>query len=326
MPKKTATPNLDGRTIVASVAAIVGATVIAGSVAWTATYGLGSYGWTLFLGVPLLLGYVAVSLYRIGGPKRLLRCVGVACLAAVTCSFGFLLLGWEGIICIVVTIPLGLPLVILGACLAYWSVHKRRSHPATTSLTLTVFVVVLAVLESQQKPLVPVFTKSTSLQVEASPAEVWQAIIRLERMPPPDDWLLRTGVACPQTVRIESAEAGGLRFCRLSTGELVERIEVWRPESQLRWRALSTPPPMQELNPFRKADPPHLHGFYRNLQGEFTLEPLSSRSTLVIRRTSYQHNLYPAQYWRFWCDLAAERIHLFVLRHVKRIAEAGRGA
>jgi hypothetical protein len=30
----------------------------------------------------------------------------------------------------------------------------------------------------------------------------------------------------------------------------------------------------------------------------------------------------PAGYWRLWCDAIVHRIHLRVLRHIKRLAEA----
>jgi hypothetical protein len=245
--------------------------------------------------------------------------------AALVLSLSFLVLGWEGIICIGMAIPLGLPLVILGACLGYLLLHKGHWRPTLTSAVVVVFVVCLALTEAKLHGQAPVFSTSTSLRVEASPAVVWETIIRLERLPEPDDWFFRMGVACPQTARIESAQVGGLRVCMLSTGQLIERIEVWQPERQLRWRSLTTPPPMRELNPFRPTDPPHLHGFYHTTQGEFTLQPLAPTATLVTRRTWYRHNLYPAQYWRLWCDFAAEKIHIFVLQQVKRAAES-RGA
>jgi hypothetical protein len=305
-----------------TIAAIVVSSVIVGAVAWVATFGLGSYGWTLFVAAPVTLGYLAAAVYRWGGPKALRRCIGVACAAALVVALGFLALGWEGLVCIFLAAPLWLPLVIAGACLGYLLLHKGRWRPGLTSTVVVAFAVALEVIEANLEIEALTFRKATSLRVEASTAEVWEAMIRLERMPESADWVFRTGVAYPETARMETARAGGLRICRLSTGMLVERIEVWQPRRQLRWRALATPPPLRELNPFMPADPPHLHGFYEAVRGEFVLQPLSAGSTLVTRRTWYRHNLYPAQYWRFWCDLAAERIHLAVLRQIKRSAES----
>ena len=75
---------------------------------------------------------------------------------------------------------------------------------------------------------------------------------------------------------------------------------------------------MEELNPFHEhVDPPHLHGTYRNVRGEFALEPAGEGRTRVTRRTWYQHDLYPSAYWRIWCDWGASRIHLLVLEHLR---------
>lgn len=100
-------------------------------------------------------------------------------------------------------------------------------------------------------------------------------------------------------------------------------IDVWKPGERLAWRALSTPPPMKEVTILRDVDPPHLHGYYRNLRGEFALEQVAPGVTRLTRRTWYSHDLYPSLYWRLWCDYGASKIQRFVLGEVKRAAERG---
>jgi hypothetical protein len=158
------------------------------------------------------------------------------------------------------------------------------------------------------------------MTIAAFPETVWQKIISLREVPPPDDWFLKTGIACPMRVELKGEGVGARRVCTLTTGELHEQIQVWEPARRLRWIGLSTPPPMKEINLFRETDPPHLHGFYKSLYGEFALQPIEN-GTIVTRRTWYQHNLYPAAYWRVWCDFAARRGHVYVLEHLKRLSE-----
>jgi hypothetical protein len=105
-----------------------------------------------------------------------------------------------------------------------------------------------------------------------------------------------------------------------------ERITAWEPGRRLSWDVTSTPPPLHELNPISQPDPPHLHGFYKSLRGEFELAASSDNGTRVWRRTWYQHNLYPADYWRLWCDLIARRAHQYVLGEVKMLSEQPRAA
>lgn len=112
------------------------------------------------------------------------------------------------------------------------------------------------------------------------------------------------------------ASHGGTRVCTMSTGLMLERIDGWEPGRRLSWRALSTPPPMTELNPFGEVDAPHLHDFYRNVRGEFFLERIGD-VTRVTRRTWYEHDLYPSAYWRIWCDIGASKIHRLDLEHVR---------
>lgn len=99
------------------------------------------------------------------------------------------------------------------------------------------------------------------------------------------------------------------------------RITVWQPGRLLRWESILTPPPLKELNPFRDTDPPHLHGLYRSVDGQFALTALGPNLTRVTRSSSYQHGLYPAAYWRLWCDYVAHRGHVHILSALKRAAE-----
>ncbi|MFQ5504696.1 MAG: hypothetical protein ACE5F1_07870 [Planctomycetota bacterium] len=38
--------------------------------------------------------------------------------------------------------------------------------------------------------------------------------------------------------------------------------------------------------------------------------------------TCYRHRLWPDAYWRLWSDFLIRRIHLRVLRHIKRSVES----
>ena len=62
-------------------------------------------------------------------------------------------------------------------------------------------------------------------------------------------------------------------------------------------------------------------GLYRSISGEFQLAKLGPNTTLLTRRSSYQHNLFPAFYWRIWCDHIARRGHIHVLKVLKALSE-----
>jgi hypothetical protein len=50
--------------------------------------------------------------------------------------------------------------------------------------------------------------------------------------------------------------------------------------------------------------------------------PLPGGRTRLEGTTWYHHTMWPEPYWKLWSDGIIRRIHLQVLRHVKRLAES----
>ena len=114
-----------------------------------------------------------------------------------------------------------------------------------------------------------------------------------------------------------------------STGTFVEPIEIWDEPRLLKFSVIANPPPLDEWTPYAKIRPPHLDGFFVSESGQFLLQPLGNGGTRLVGTTWYRHDIWPTFYWRLWSDELIHRIHLRVLRHIKRQAErdwAGRVA
>ncbi len=301
--------------IILPAAAAVGATLLSINVfEW--------YGWSMFLAVPFAQGFATSLLLRVAGPHSCGNCLVVASIGMVAYAFGLLIIGVEGLLCIFMAAPIEFPALLLGAGLGYWLVHKRAERSIIAPLIL-VFVAVpaLMAIEKATASEAPVFEVSTFLDIDAPPEVVWQNAISMDNLPPPDDWVLRTGLACPIRSHVEGTGVGATRRCMLTTGPLEERIEVWEEPRKFGWTTVSNPPPLKEMNPFRETNPPHLDGYFESLYGEFEFIPLEWGRTRLVRRTSYRHNMYPAAYWRLWCDFGVERTHTYVMRNVKRLSE-----
>ncbi|HZF13171.1 MAG TPA: hypothetical protein VFE33_30640 [Thermoanaerobaculia bacterium] len=281
------------------------------------------YGWALFVAIPYFAGFFSTALLRLGGVQPFLPCLGLSIGVAFLLCLLFLIFGIEGMICVFMTLPLAFPLVFLGTWMAFLLFH--RPAPVAPPGLLSVFLVLGLALaiwgELHLQPISPTYTVSDSVAIEAPLPVVWDSLLHLGSLGQPADLLFHLGVACPQRVDLYGTGVGAVRVCTLTTGQLHERITVWRPLHELAWVSISTPPPLQELNPFHKTDPPHLHGFYRSVSGRFELQSLGPQRTLVTRHSSYQHHLFPAAYWRIWCDYVARRGHLHVLNVLKHAAE-----
>ena len=97
---------------------------------------------------------------------------------------------------------------------------------------------------------------------------------------------------------------------------------MWDEPRLLRLDVISLPAPMQEWTPYERVRPAHLEGFLTAERGEFRLTPRPGGRTLLEGTTWYRHHMWPARYWQLWSDAIIHRIHLRVLRHIRREAES----
>jgi hypothetical protein len=273
----------------------------------------GAYGWTLFTLLPVIAGGVGTWIFRPATAWQAVR-TG-ATIGACGCAL-FLVLGAEGMICILMALPVAVPLSIAGSLMTYLiGASARGKQPVAMALLLPVSLF----FDVNAKP--PLFAVSTSIVVNAPPERVWKYVVAFPAITDEPDWVLRTGLAYPIRTRIEGRGVGAARNCDLSTGSVQERVEVWNEPRLLRFVVTSTPPAMKEMGLYGPIQPKHLNGYYVSKKGQFELTALPEGRTLVVGTSWYQHGLWPAGYWRFWSDTVVHHIHSRVLNHIRALAE-----
>lgn len=273
----------------------------------------GAYGWTLFVLLPVIAGGLGTWSYR---PRTAGHAIGIgATIGALGCGF-FLLMGAEGVICVVMALPVVVPLAIMGSLLAYWG--GGLSHPKQPA-AMGLLIPFTLFFDGHAKP--PVYSVTTGIVVNAAPERVWQYVAAFPDITAQPDWVLRTGLAYPIRTRIRGAGAGVVRNCDLSTGTVQERVVVWDKPHLLRFVVTATPPAMKEVGLYGPIYPKHLNGYYISKEGQFALTRLSGGRTLVVGTSWYQHGLWPAEYWRLWSDMVIHHIHRRVLEHIRMLAE-----
>jgi hypothetical protein len=298
---------------------------IAAAVVYLGTHVLRDYGWSLFVGIPFVLPMLSVVIYGYGTEITPGQCAAIGWLWILAAIALMVTTAFEGLICIVMMLPLAVPVVMLGALVGYLIVEYGPQRPADlgkVSLVLFALLPTMVGAEHLATPEPSLFTCETSVVVDAPPEDVWPHVVRFSDLDPPDDWLFRAGVAYPVRARIEGAGVGAVRRCEFSTGAFVEPIEAWDEPRLLRFAVTSNPAPMREWNPLFEVHPPHLDGFLVAKRGQFLLTPLPGGRTLLSGSTLYRHGLWPASYWRLWSDPIIHRIHDRVLRHIKTLAES----
>jgi hypothetical protein len=279
------------------------------------------YGWALFVVLPVLMGMEAVVLLGRGRRVSLAESMGAAALSMAI--LGGILVGVaaEGIICLAMAAPLAIPLALLGGAAGYALQRSPATQHPMTFLLLVGIMPYGATVERALQPPAEIFMTTTSIEFEASPERVWQAVLQPASLAPPSQLLFRAGVAYPRASHIEGTGPSATRYCDFSTGKLVEPVLIWDHLRQLRFRVASNPLPMEEWTPYARIHPPHLDGFLVSRQGEFRLTPLPNGGTHLEASTWYQHHLWPARYWRWWSDSIIHQVHGMVLENIRRRAE-----
>ena len=283
-------------------------------------YGTGNYGNVLFMGMPILVSTVSAFLYNRPSRRTLRGSLVIANISILLVGVAILLFALEGIICLVMFLPMGLGLGCLGGMIGYMLASIAPVQKRTMLLILTLFPL-LTGAELLYRP-TPLYEVASSIEIDASPEEVWQHVISFPPLPEPTAWYFRLGIACPQEATIEGSGVGAIRHCIFSTGSFVEPITAWQPGRRLSFDVTEQPSPMTELSPYRHIHPPHLDGYLRSRRGEFRLVPLPGGRTRLEGSTWYELEMYPQDYWTLWSDACIKRIHERVLKHIKQVAEA----
>lgn len=288
-----------------------------------------SYGAALFVGSPFAIGFVAAALQgsRHGddddGPVRK-RPVAAGQMALLVAGGALLLLGLEGIICLAMAYPLAAVLAFVGSQLGSLPTVTGRWHRGSAHLFL--LVALLPFLAAMERPGAPLREVVTTVDVDAPPEVVWRHVVEFAELPPPNDWLFRSGIAYPMRARIDGRGIGAVRHCEFSTGAFVEPITRWDEPDRLSFDVVAQPPTMQEWSPYRHVEPAHLTETLRSERGEFRLVRLPDGGTRLEGSTWYRLEMAPQPYWTLWSDAIIHRIHRRVLRHVASLIEAEQAA
>jgi hypothetical protein len=281
-----------------------------------------TYGWTLFVAIPFGVGLFAAAVYRSLRGRAVGAAIAVGTLSLAVLAGGLIALGFEGALCIVMALPLGIAAALCGAISDQYARREReRSGVRLQASVLLVAVPLLTAGEAalDREPVVRPVT--TTVVIDAPPDVVWKRVVSFPPLPPPREAIFRAGIAYPIEARIEGRGVGAIRLCRFSTGDFVEPITAWEPGRLLRFSVTSQPEPMRELSPWGDVHPPHMDGFLKSHQGEFRLTALPGGRTRVEGTTWYENRMWPARYWRAWSDPLIHTIHRRVLRHIERLAE-----
>ncbi|MBM75432.1 MAG: hypothetical protein CMK59_08515 [Proteobacteria bacterium] len=315
-PKSEASDQEDSFPIVSVLLGVFSGAILAVVVTFFCVYVFKSYGFTLFIGTPFVMGFVSSAFLNKKHFHSLTRTLMVSVVTCVTGGGLLLLFAVEGVLCLAMLAPFALILSLMGAVLARG--FLQNSMPPAAILAL-VCMPLLAISEPRFEP--DLREVATTIEINAPPEHVWEHVVSFSELPQPSRWFFNLGVAYPIRARIEGSGVGAVRYCEFSTGPFVEPITHWEEAKRLAFSVRSQPPTMQEWSPYQKVEAPHLTESLVSRRGEFRLVRLNNGGTRLEGSTWYTLDMAPSFYWTLWSDWLISSIHTRVLQHIKSEAE-----
>jgi uncharacterized membrane protein YhaH (DUF805 family) len=282
-------------------------------------YALSSYGISLFLGTPFVIGALTAFLFNRRYPASRKETQEVVALTIAFIGVITLATAQEGAVCLVMAGPLAFAIAAMGGAFGRF-IALHDSGPVMNALVAIAVLPASAALDAG-RPVTTLREVRSAVVINAPPDIVWRNVIAFPPLAEPSELVFRAGVSYPRRAEIHGAGVGAIRYCVFSTGSFVEPITRWEPNHRLSFDVASQPRPLHEWSPYADVTPPHLDGYFRSRRGEFRLVALPDRRTRLEGSTWYEMKLYPEAYWVVFGDALIGRIHARVLRHIKAVAE-----
>lgn len=282
------------------------------------------YGGGIFIGMPTVCGIISVWIYNRKGQKGFGESITVSLLAGAISMIGFMVVGFEGIICLVMAVPVVLPIFVFGGLIGYAisnAIGKRILKDGAV-IILTISVPFLMGFESHYSSAPVTRIAVTTVTISGSVEDVWEEVIQFSEIPAPEEFLFRIGIAYPTDARIEGSGVGAIRYCNFSTGSFVEPITHWEKGKLLAFDVTEQPEPMTEISPYTGIHPPHLDWAIQSTKGQFLLKDNEDGTVDLEGTTWFNTHMEPEPYWSWITEKMVHSIHQRVLGHIKTTIES----
>ena len=286
------------------IAAIVVSTTTIAVLACELLLDIPTFWMTAFLVLPAVVGFCCTML----ASGTAVAYVALA-VSALTTLVTLVTMGWEGIVCALMALPIlvgGLLLgALIGSIVRRWL--DRRAARGGAMMIALLLVPGARAWESVSPHPARTEAITTRLVIRATPQEVWDSLVEVKSIHRPIPFLMRIGLPRPTTCTMEGTGLGAKRTCHFTDGVIEERITEWNP------------PTTMGLSIVRV----QMHGrhWLGYVDARYGLRA-TAEGTEVTRTTTITSELRPAIYWRPLERLGVETEHEYLLHDVAAHFEA----
>lgn len=267
----------------------------------------GFMGWTLFLLVPVVTGFVTALV-----AERWNVLIASLIIGLLFCTAILLLTGFEGFVCVLMSAPLIAAGLALGGFLG-WAVRFHIIERSRSSKTLTLFLLLVAPMflmganrtEESARGLREQ-TVSDTLVVSSSPEVVWNELKSMGSITASKTFLMKIGLPVPVSCQTEGEGVGGKRTCYFEHGSIEERITEWNFPRSMKFEIVAFDVPGRPWLSFKNAS--------------YDIERVGHQ-TVITRNTTIFSRLSPAWYWRRLEAVGVHTEHEYLFEGLKHTLE-----
>ncbi|HET7228811.1 MAG TPA: hypothetical protein VFJ16_02280 [Longimicrobium sp.] len=276
--------------------------------------------------VPFAIGYLTLAVAPDHYLRKTAARVLLPWLSVLLAVFGVWVTGWEGKICVIMLLPVLLPMSNLGGAMAMQLRRRQvgRRLYATSLGSMLLLPYIAAPVEGAIAPNDQLRVVETSVRIRATPGAVWRQIVKVPRIGPDEygtSLVHRIGFPRPVEATLSHEGVGGVRRASFERGVVfIETVTTWRPDSLLSFTIHADP---STIPPTALDEHVTIGGEHFDvLDGTYAIEPVAPGEVILhlssTHRLSTRFNFYAS----LWSDLVMRQIQGNILQVVKHRAES----
>lgn len=268
--------------------------------------------------VSAFIAYVADPLFK--KPLKAYLLTPLIFIVLVTLLSAFVLK--EGVICIIMLLPLWLPLSFMGSFITY---RIRNAVKLSRAQCSTLLLLPFIAIPIENNMIIDPRTENVSREIiiNAAPEQIWPLLRGIENVAPYEgQWNITQDiidVPRPIGAKLVGDGIGAQRYAKWDKNvSFREEITQWRKHERIGWKFIFDDTDKWEF------DDKHLmpdSQYFRVISGGYSLEKLSNGQTKVSLDTQYWMQVPLSGYAALWGEYMLGDIHNNLLNMIKNRAE-----
>lgn len=229
----------------------------------------------------------------------------------------------EGTICLVMAIPIYLPLASLGGVIggAFFAVYKSNKVNSFALGAMLLMPFLVSGVEERYPLDDQVLQVNTSILINAPSDIVWSQITRIPKITEPQEsFFYKMGFPRPVEATLSYEGVGGIREAKFEKGLMfLETITDWEKEQKLTFKIRSEP----ANTPLTTLDSHVVVGgrYFDTLIGQYEIEKLSNEQVRLHLFSRYRLSTRFNFYAEVWSDFLMRDIQQNILKVIRSRAE-----